>query len=56
MLIKNPVTLYSLKRAAEESQQKANFTGTTMGVLIDATASVYRERDKDYITELKIID
>jgi hypothetical protein len=27
-----------------------------MGVLIDATAPIYRERDKDYIVELKLVD
>ena len=36
--------------------RKGNFTTSTMGILIDVTNSLYRERDKDYITELKIID
>ena len=27
-----------------------------MGILVDATNSIYRKREKDYVTELKIID
>jgi hypothetical protein len=27
-----------------------------MGLLVDVTGSIYRERDKDFITELKLID
>ena len=45
----NP-TFFSLKRTTEHVMRKGNFTASTMGILIDVTNSLYRERDKDYIT------
>ena len=57
MLERSSNALSSLKKIAETCQQgKNNATASVMGVVIDMTRPLYRERDKDYIVELKIVD
>ncbi len=51
----NPLS--SLKKVADTCHSSCNsFTASVMGVVVDATRPMYRERDKDYIMEVKIVD
>lgn len=57
MLERPDNALSSLKKVAETCHCSCNsFTASVMGVVVDATRPMYRERDKDYIMELKIVD
>jgi hypothetical protein len=57
MLERPENALSSLKKVAETCHSSCNsFTASVMGVVVDATRPMYRERDKDYIMEVKIVD
>jgi hypothetical protein len=57
MLERPENALSSLRKVAEVCHAGSNaFTGSVMGVVVDVTRPLYRERDKDYIIEMKIVD
>lgn len=58
MLERPEDALSNLKKIADvcRSTNTNAFTGSVLGVIVDATRPLYRERDKDYIVELKIVD
>ena len=55
MLLQPETALSSLKKIAEMCQS-GSFTSSVMGVVVDMTRPLYRERDKDFIVEVKIVD
>ncbi len=57
MLVEQGPPLFSLKRIIEEIEKnRGNTVNCAMGVVIDITHSVHREIEKDYITEIRIVD
>jgi len=56
MLLATQNPLYSFRKITDLLKDQKEQARSTMGLLIDATAPIYREKDKDYIVELKLVD